>query len=128
MTGDGSTVWYFPDGDLPEPNDPLHVAHESLMILNPTPGEASIEVTFFWENRNPDRGIVINVGGERVRCVRLDRAEDISGLKIPYRTQYAMRLESNKPVIVQYGRLDTMQANYELYTTMGYHRKEGHEL
>lgn len=121
---DGSTVWYFPDGELPEPNDPEHVAHESLMILNPHSREATIEMTFYWEDRDPDTGIKVRVGSERVRCIRLDRPEDISGVKIPYRTQYAMRLTSDVPVIVQYGRLDTTQPNYSLYTTMGYHRGE----
>jgi hypothetical protein len=121
---DGSKVWYFPDGELPEPNDPLHIAHESLMILNPTEGEASIKITFYWEAKDPDKEVVVQVGGERVRCLRLDRPEEIGGVKIPHRTQYAMKLVSDKPIIVQYGRLDTTQANYELYTTMGFHRRE----
>ena len=37
---------------------------------------------------------------------------------MPVRTQYAMRLRSDVPVIVQYGRLE-MDPSFMLYTTMG---------
>jgi len=46
--------------------------------------------------------------------------EDAAGqpFDVPVRTQYAMRLRSDVPVIVQYGRLE-MDPSFMLYTTMG---------
>jgi len=51
-----------------------------------------------------------------VRCIRLDR---LDGVKIPYRTQYAIKVESDAGVFVSYGRLDTAQPNFTLVGLMG---------
>ena len=60
-----------------------------------------------------------------MRCVRLDRPDEIGGVHIPYRTQYAMRLRSDAPIVVQYGRLETAAANYALMSSSGYHTGGG---
>ena len=123
-------VWYFADGDRPAPGGGPHVAHEALMILNPSPSDAHLELDLFWTDRPPTRGIALSVDTERVRCVRLDRPEEIGGVCIPARTQYAMRLRADQPVVVQYGRLETAAANYALMSSSGYHAGGGtaHEL
>lgn len=116
----GQTEWYFPDGDLPDPvAGDRFTAHESLMILNPNTQVAHIELTLYWTDRPPTSGISFEVDGERVRCVRLDHPNDIGGVAIPYRTQYAMRLSSDVGVFIQYGRLDTAQPNFALVGLMG---------
>jgi hypothetical protein len=51
-----------------------------------------------------------------VRCIRIDR---LDGVTIPYRTQYAIKLESDVGVFVSYGRLDTAQPNFALVGLMG---------
>ena len=35
-------------------------------------------------------------------------------------TQYAMKIESDGNIVVQYGRLDNRQVNLAYYTTLGY--------
>ena len=47
---------------------------------------------------------------------QIDRLE---GVSIPYRTQYAIKLESDVGVFVSYGRLDTAQPNFALVGLMG---------
>ena len=42
------------------------------------------------------------------------------GFKVPFETQYAMKLTSNCEIVVQYGRLDNTQPNLAFYTTLGY--------
>jgi len=42
------------------------------------------------------------------------------GFKVPFETQYAMKVSSNTPIVLQYGRLDNTQANLAFYTTLGY--------
>ena len=46
--------------------------------------------------------------------------EDMDGYEVPFETEYAMKLESNVKIVVQYGRLDNTQANLAFYTTLGY--------
>lgn len=113
-------TWLFADGDLP-PDDPASPfrAHESLMILNTTPRDARLRLDLFWTDRDPTRDITLDVAAERVRCVRLDDPGDIGGVVIPRRTQYAIRLRSSEPVVVQYGRLETVE-RYALLTSGGY--------
>ena len=36
---------------------------------------------------------------------------DFYGFVVPFETQYAMKLESSEPIVVQYGRLDVQQSN-----------------
>lgn len=117
----GFTEWFIPDGDLPDPTPgDRFVSHESLMVLNPNAEVAHVELTLYWTDRPPVRGIRFAVDGERVRCVRLDRSEEIGGAHIPYRTQYAMQLNSDVGVFIQYGRLDTAQPNFTLVGLMAF--------
>jgi hypothetical protein len=118
---EGARRWFFPDGYLPQLNadGPLK-SHEALMILNTGPKRARIRLDIYFEDRGPARGIEFEVGGERVYCIHMDQPEHLNGVKIPPLTQYALRLVSDRKVIVQFGRLDATQANLAYYTTMGY--------
>ena len=113
----GKTTWWFPDGDLPEPvTGDRFTSHESLMVLNPNAEQATVSLVFYWEDKPPTSVHGLVVEGERVRCIRMDRLE---GVSIPYRTQYAIKLESDVGVFVSYGRLDTAQPNFALVGLMG---------
>ena len=50
----------------------------------------------------------------------MNRLEDMCGFEVPMETQYAMKLESDGNIVVQYGRLDNTQPNLAFYTTLGY--------
>ena len=50
-----------------------------------------------------------------IRC-----AAQENGVVIPREVQYALRIKSDLPVVVQYGRLDTRQQNMAFYTVMGF--------
>lgn len=55
-------------------------------------------------------------------CLRVPWFEDQADaqrVEIPFRTQYAIRVRCDVPVICQYGRLEVIP-NHMLYTTMGY--------
>lgn len=113
----GKTTWWFPDGDLPEPVlGDRFVSHESLMVLNPNDTDATICLVFYWEDKPPTSVSGLVVEAERVSCIRIDK---LAGITIPYRTQYAMKLESDVGVFVSYGRLDTAQPNFALVGLMG---------
>lgn len=124
----GSRRWYFPDGDLPpasptDPNGGEHqpTAHESLMILNVGDRDAHVRISFFFEDHASLDGITVTVPSRRVRGLRTPwTGDDGQSVAVPVRTQYAMAVESDEPVVCQYGRAETTPS-YVLYTTMGWH-------
>ena len=112
----GKRIWFFPDGDLPDPGDGELKGHESLVMLNPNESNAEITVTVYFTDREP---AVLNAGqidAQRVRCIRTN--EPIDGFQIPL-GQYALKIESTVGIIAQIGRMDVTQPNLAYYTTMG---------
>ena len=88
----GKTTWWFPDGDLPEPvAGDRFTSHESLMVLNPN-AEPDGLARLLLGGQAADVGARPGRRGRRVARVRIDRLE---GVSIPYRTQYAIKLESD---------------------------------
>ena len=81
--------------------------------------DASILITLYFTDKEPISLPALTVKARRVRCLRLDKEEEI-GIQLPRETQYALRLNADIPVVVQYGRLDTRQQNMAFYTVMGY--------
>lgn len=118
--GQGNTMWIFPDCELPPAGESLLKGHESVIVLNSGSSEATISLTLYFTDRDPVGNIVLKVGGERVRCLRLDNPNDLNGVVVPREEQYALKVDSDMPVVVQYGRLDTRQDNMAFYTTMGF--------
>jgi hypothetical protein len=116
----GSKIWFFPDGDMPPEGEDNLKGHESVIILNPNERDATVRITLYFEDKPPVEGISTVVSSKRVRCLRTGRPEDFGGVIIQKCTQYALKLESDTPVIAQYGRLDARQVNLAYYTTMGY--------
>ena len=120
--GTGAKTWYFPDGDRPPVDHGLIEAHESLMILNVCQQPANVELDLYWTDKEPTLGIHVRVEAERVRCLHVpwfDDPHEAQRVEVPFRTQYAIRVRSDVPVICQYGRLEVIP-NHMLYTTMGY--------
>jgi hypothetical protein len=120
--GAGATTWYFPDGDRPPTKGGPIEAHESLMILNVSHRTANVEIDLYWTDKEPTLAIEVEVPAERVRCLRVpwfDHPADAERVEVPTRTQYAMRVRSDIPVVCQYGRLEVVPS-YALYTTMGF--------
>ena len=120
----GRKVWFFPDGDRPPPGNSPMQGHESIVILNPNAADAHVLFTLYYEDAEPARDIPVTVGAERVRCVRTHDPEVFGAYAVPVARQYALKAESDVPVIIQYGRLDARQDNLAYYTTMGYPGEE----
>ena len=92
--GYGKKVWIFPDAELP----PVGV--------NLIPGHESID------------DISVTVGARRVRCLRTNEEKDFGPYTAKFDEQYAIMLESDVPVVAQYGRAEPRAVAF--YTTPGY--------
>ena len=118
---DGKRTWIFPDGDLPPKGDEdLSLeGHESLIVLNTGDNDAQIEIDVYFEDREPEIGLKVEVPARRVKCFRVDQPLGDRGFKVPF-GQYALRLRSSVPVVAQIGRADVRQEKLAYYTTIGY--------
>ncbi len=117
----GKCVWYVPDCYFPEISSPGHyVSHEAICLLNPGTEDATLQLTVYFEDKDPMRGFTALCKAERTNHLRLDKLADAQGNSIPQGVPYALMVESSQPVIIQYSRLDTTQAEIGLMTTMAY--------
>jgi len=118
---EGRNVWLFPDGELPEVDkDSPYEAHEALIILNTSEKKANINLNIYFSDSDPITGIQVGVEARRVKCIRMDKAEQIGGVVIPRHVQYALRLESDVKVAVTFGRLDTSSEKLAYYVATAF--------
>ena len=118
--GLGKKNWIIPDCELPQPGEGVAKGHESVIIVNDNDFDVNIKVTVYFTDKDCYEDINWQVGAKKVRCFRMNRLEDMCGFEVPMETQYAMKLESDGNIVVQYGRLDNTQPNLAFYTTLGY--------
>ena len=116
----GKKEWIIPDCELPPEGEGAAKGHESVIIVNDSKKDARINVKLFFVDKDAYEDIKWTVKAGRVRCFRTNNIDDMCGFKVPFETQYAMKLSSNTEIVVQYGRLDNTQPNLAFYTTLGY--------
>ena len=116
----GKNVWMIADGYMSDTQKGDLVSHEAICVLNLSGEDAHIELTVYFEDAEPLRGIRAVCKHERAKHIRLDKAVSADGRKIPKDTPYAVLVESDRPVVVQASRLDVSQPEYALMTTIAY--------
>ena len=120
MSTCGKKNWIIPDCELPPEGEGVLKGHESVIVVNDSTRVAKIKVSLFFTDSEPYEEIEWTVEPKRVRCFRMNNPADMSGYVVPMETQYAMKLESSEPIVVQYGRLDNRQTNLAYYTTLAF--------
>ena len=113
----GKKVWIFPDAELPPVGANLIPGHESVIITNVSSEKAVIKCTLIYTDKAPV-SFVTEVEAMRVRCLRSNNETDFCGHTAVEGEQYAIMLESNVPIVAQYGRAEPRTVNF--YTTPGY--------
>lgn len=117
----GHRVWAIPEGYIPAWShgpEPEMVSHEALCILNTTDRDAHVGVTIYYADREPGGPYNMVVPARRVEHFRFNNFDQPE--KIPHGTTYASLIESDVPVVVQYSRLDSRQAENALLSTMAF--------
>ncbi|MDP4098310.1 sensory rhodopsin transducer [Paenibacillus sp. P96] len=115
----GSCFWVIPDGYIPPDSSGELVSHESICVLNCGEQPARLRINIYFEEREPLEGIGEVVEGRRTRHIRTSSLEK-DGERIPAAVPYAITVESDVPVFVQYSRLDTTQPELALMSVMAY--------
>lgn len=116
----GAKVWLIPDGYYPEFSSGKFPSHEAICVLNPGKQDAEISITLYFEDRDKMEGFKAICKAERTNHIRMDQIKNYDGAGVPVGVAYAMMVESNTEIIVQYSRMDTTQAEMALMTTMAY--------
>lgn len=116
--GYGKKVWIFPDAELPPVGVNLIPGHESIIITNTGDKDAHIKITLIYTDKEPIDDIHVTVGARRVRCLRTNEEKDFGAYTAEFEQQYAIMLESDVPVVAQYGRAEPRAVAF--YTTPGY--------
>jgi len=115
----GEKQWFIPDGYIPPDSTGALLSHESVCVLNCSSEEAMIKFTIFFEDREPIEDILVVVPGRRTKHIRTSSLIK-EGASIPVGVPYAIEVQSDIPIIVQYSRLDSTQAENTLMSTMAY--------
>jgi hypothetical protein len=116
----GKKVWIIPDGFLPEKSNGDFVSHEAVCVLNTGDQDAEVKLTIYFEDREPMDKFFALCKARRTNHIRLDKIVDKQEKKIPVGVPYAIKVESNVPIVVQHSRMDTTQAEMTLMTTIAY--------
>jgi hypothetical protein len=104
----GRTKWAIAAGHVPFEStglEPEFTSRDEFAILNAGNGDAALQITFYYGDRDPIGPYKITVKARRSRRVRVN--DLIFPEAVPLDADYAAVIESDRPVVVQFGRLDS---------------------
>ena len=117
----GRRVWSIAEGYIPGSSTgpaPALTSHETVCMLNPGEREARVEITLYFEDRDPIGPYRVSVPGRRTKHLRFNDLDDPA--PVPRDTSYASLIVSDVPIICQHTRLDSRQPPHALLTTIAW--------
>lgn len=117
----GDTEWVIPGGHVPADStgpEPEMVSNDTLCLLNAGEKLSTAEITLSYANGREAGPYLLTVAARRVRRVRIN--DLIDPYAPPLAEDYAVILECNEPLVVQFERLDSRQAENATFSTMAY--------
>jgi hypothetical protein len=117
----GRRRWAIAEGYIPgwsHGPEPEMTSHETACILNASDRDAQVEITVYFEDREPAGPYRLTVPARRTKHLRFNDLREPE--PIPRETPYASVIESDAPIVVQHTRLDSRQAENALITTIAF--------
>lgn len=93
-------------------------SHETICVLNTGDEDAEVELTIYFDDREPVGPFRLSVPARRTLHQWLNHLEDPE--PIPTDTDYAMVLRASVPVVVQHTRLDSREPAAALLSTVAF--------
>lgn len=117
----GRKVWaiaegYIPSGSMSQARE--LVSHEAACILNASDHAAWVEITVYFEDRDPIGPFTLEVEPRRTRHLRFNDLNEPA--PIPRDTPYSSVISSNVPIVVQHTRLDSRDPHIALLSTIAF--------
>lgn len=116
----GKKTWLISDGFWHSKSNGLFPSHESICVLNTSDKAATINITLFFEDRDEMSGFKVTCPARRTVHIRMDKQKNDKGQTVPQDVPYAMLVESDIELVVQYSRMDTSQSEMAVMTTIAY--------
>ncbi|MGL5955012.1 MAG: sensory rhodopsin transducer [Brevinema sp.] len=110
--------WYIPDGFWHTKSNGVFPSHEAICILNTNQIPVSIFLTLYFEDREKLSDFMIKVLAERTTHIRMDQIKNTYGQTVPQNVPYAIMVECEQAISVQYTRVDTSQSEMSVATTI----------
>ena len=110
-SGIGKTLWVFAGGYIPVEStgkEPEFLSKDTVAILNTSGREASIKMTFYFEDQEPVGEYEVKVQPQRLR--RFNVNDLINPHALPLGVAYGGLITSDVPVVVQLTKQHTGQA------------------
>jgi hypothetical protein len=117
----GKRRWVLPGGYVPPEStgpEPEMVSHDRLCLLNTGDEMATVESTLQYADGREAGAYSITVAPRRVRHVRIN--DLIDPYAPPLGEAYGIVVESTVPIVVQFSRTDTRQAENATLSTVAY--------
>jgi len=117
----GRRVWAIPEGYIPGrsfSDERDLVSHEAACILNATDSKASVEITVYFESREPAGPYCLSIDPRRTRHLRFNDLVDPE--PIPRDTPYSSIIRSDVQILVQHTRLDSRDPHIALLSTIAF--------
>ena len=110
MNAAGHRTWVILGGHIPLHStrpEPVYTSRDEIILLNTGGTEARVAMTMYYADRDPVGPYQIAVGARRVRRVRCNDLIDPEAM--PLGVDYAVIVESDRPIVVQFERVDSSQ-------------------
>lgn len=116
----GKRTWLIADGFWHSKSNGLFPSHEAICAVNTSDRDAKLKITLFFEDENELGGFTAFCPTRRTNHIRMDKLISSTSKPVPIDKPYAMLIESDTEIVIQYSRMDTSQAEMALMTTMAY--------
>ena len=117
----GRRCWVIAEGYLPAWSngpEPQLQSHETCCLLNTGEQAVNIEITLYFEDRDPVGPYAVALEGRRTKHLRFNDLRDPE--PVPVDTPYASVITADAPIVVQHSRLDSRQAENALMSTIAF--------
>jgi len=117
----GRTRWVIAEGYLPAWSngpEPQLQSHETCCLLNTGGKPVNVEITLYFEDRDPVGPYALVLEARRTKHLRFNDLRE--PVPVPVDTPYASVITADAPIVVQHSRLDSRQAENALMTTIAY--------
>ena len=117
----GRARWVIAEGYIPAWGHgpaPQLQSHETCCLLNTGDKAVHVQITLYFEDREPVGPYAITLEARRTKHLRFNDLDDPQ--PVPVDTPYASVITADGPIVVQHSRLDSRQAENALMTTIAF--------